>query len=973
MKQQDVNAAVAELADVVPLVKAHLVGRDDVEQPNAVQVREDELARTFSQLGAIEPPFDPETLCLLLEHSNALRQNIDAYVTNIDGFGHKFEPVINLESDEAPAQIANAIYIERLRQQETGGETTFENLDPTKEEVAAKIIELRDLMRREKSRLVNFFEFCCADVSFVSLRRRMRQDIEVLGNAFWEIIRNGAGEIAQFNYIPGFTMRLLSLDACAVDVETKIKISDLEFDTIKMQRQFRKLVQVVEGKSVWFKELGDPRIISRRTGKEFKDVEELKRNDPSDGPAHEVLHFKIHNPRSAYGTPRWIGNLLSVMGSRQSEEVNFLYFENKSIPPMVMLVSGGRVSADTISRVEDHVKNASKGRRNFHKILVLEGESDATAGGGKMKIELKPLTQAIYQDALFQKYDERNIDKVGMSFRLPRMLRGDIRDFNRSCYSEDTETLTEGGWKRWFEIGEDEKIAAFDPETAAVEFVVPTGRHVYPVVDETMRRFKNAHTDCLVTADHKMLVRSAQTRAVDPIWEAFEAARIPYDRFEVQLAAGKWDGSELTEFVLPKTDGCKIERGHDHERAIPFDDWLEFLGYFVSEGGLVVTDHPSAPYLVYLDQKKPAVLSKMRACLDRIGWTYSVQEKPCGTTHLLFSNRCLRDWLMHNVGTHSHDKRLPGDYLGLSVRQLRILLGAMMDGDGSVDPRENRTSTSYYSASSVLAGQVQRIAIQLGIRAMIGRGDGVYRVCMSEHRTTRLQVRAQERTPAGVTRETYSGIVYCFSVPSHGFFVTRRNGKVAIQGNTADAALAFAEAQVFQPEREEFDFIINRKILTDMGIRFWRFRSNGPITKDAAQLTEMIATLLRAGAITPGEARQLAEDVFNREFKRIDEFWVDQPLQLSVVGVMPGDEPSETEDKADLTVQDLAEEGGLLRPEQGRKRPPVPPSIGKRRLVAQAAHLIKVRDAIRAEERRQAEDEFLAAKDEADDGLDEPE
>ena len=41
-----------------------------------------------------------------------------------------------------------------------------------------------------------------------------------------------------------------------------------------------------------------------------------------------------HSPRSPYGVPRWVGTLLSVLGSRQMEEVNYLYFENKSVPPM---------------------------------------------------------------------------------------------------------------------------------------------------------------------------------------------------------------------------------------------------------------------------------------------------------------------------------------------------------------------------------------------------------------------------------------------------------------------------------------------------------------------------------------------------------------------------------------------------------------------------------------------------------------
>ena len=79
----------------------------------------------------------------------------------------------------------------------------------------------------------------------------------------------------------------------------------------------------------------------------------------------------------------------------------------------------------------------------------------------------------------------------------------------------------------------------------------------------------------------------------------------------------------------------------------------------------------------------------------------------------------------------------------------------------------------------------------------------------------------------------------------------------------------FAEMQVFQPEREEFDFVVNRKVLADMGIRFWRFRSNSPVTRDPAAMAEIVRGLVNANILTPEEGRQLASDVFNREFKKI--------------------------------------------------------------------------------------------------------
>ena len=428
MDEQALRETAEELGEAVALVKAHLVGRDHVADSNVVS-GVDEAERVFLGSGAIPPPYDPETLCLLLENSNSLRQNIDAYVTNIDAFGHRFEPVIDLDASDADQRIANALAIERSK-------PGVASDAPTPEEVAAKKREVAELMRIEKSRIENFFEYCCTDGSFVTLRRRTRLDVELLGNGYWEVLRNGAGEIVQFVYVPGFTVRFLPLDPDLVEVDHKVKVSDLRFDTMRVRTRFRRYVQVFESQTVYFREFGDPRVVSRKTGQVFPGVDALLAADPSDGPATEILHFKVMSPRSAYGVPRWVGNLLAVLGSRQAEEINFLYFQNKSVPPLAILVSGGRLSAQSIPRIESFIEEHIKGKKNFFKVLILEAEAAGASGNiehtGRLKIELRPLTSAQHSDALFQNYDERNIDKVGQSFRLPRLLRGDIRDFNRS-------------------------------------------------------------------------------------------------------------------------------------------------------------------------------------------------------------------------------------------------------------------------------------------------------------------------------------------------------------------------------------------------------------------------------------------------------------------------------------------------------------------------------------------------------------
>ncbi|MHB1845768.1 MAG: phage portal protein [Deltaproteobacteria bacterium] len=570
----------------VPILKAHVLGAmPDSNARSSV----DENERLFVEAGAIVPPYDPEALCLLLENSNSLRQNIDAYVTNIDAFGHRFEPVIDLDADDANQRIANAIYVERLAAKEAERDDPIvqeKPLVPTAAEIAARKKEVAETIRMERSRLDTFFDFCCVDLSFVTLRRRTRQDIETLGNGYWEVLRNASGEIVQFGYVPGFTMRLLRLDPEPVHVDMKVKVSDLAFDAVTVPRRFRRYVQILETQVVYFKEFGDPRILSRKTGELVSSVEELRGRDPSDGPATEILHFKLHNPRSAYGTPRWIGNLLAVLGSRQTEEINFLYFENKSVPPLALLVSGGRLSKSSIPRIEDFIENHIKGKRNFFKVLVLEAEpaqgAPEFAHSGRMRIELKPLTSAQQQDELFGSYDERNIDKVGQAFRLPRLLRGDIRDFNRS---------------------------------------------------------------------------------------------------------------------------------------------------------------------------------------------------------------------------------------------------------------------------------------------------------------------------------------------------------------TADAALHFSETQIFQPERDEFDFLINRKLLSDMGIGFWRFRSNAPLTRDPSAMTEMVVALVKAGVVTPEEGRHLAGDIFNRDFKKIAAEWVKQPIALTLAGFAAADDP----------------QSAMVGPTEGETGTPK-----ERALPAEAKRLIALRDTLRRESEKRA-------------------
>lgn len=430
------------ISDGDAILKAHFIGEDAPSQPsNAIQETGSAFAsiKSLSPEGdVIEPPFDPERLCRLFENSNSLRQNVDAIAVNVEGFGHRFDPVIDLEADDADAKLSDALYLQKLEKAGANvydsDESELDVKEPSPEETKKFRERMGRAMRIERAKLNTFFTYCAPRTSFVALRKITRQDLEVTGNSYWEVLRDADGHLTHFVHMPSFTMRLCRADTEHVLVEERIKNTDFSYTTRVVPRLFRRCVQTVDGYDrVYFKEFGDTRLMSRLSGRYYADVATMLEEEPKAKPATEVIHFKIPSPISPYGVPRWIGVLMSVLGSRSAEEINYMYFENKSVPPLALIVSGGRLADTAIPRLQDYIENRIRGKKNFHSILIVEAEdTQSAAGTGKARIELKPLTNAQQKDELFQNYDERNIDKVGGAFRLPRMLRGDIRDFNKS-------------------------------------------------------------------------------------------------------------------------------------------------------------------------------------------------------------------------------------------------------------------------------------------------------------------------------------------------------------------------------------------------------------------------------------------------------------------------------------------------------------------------------------------------------------
>jgi capsid portal protein len=488
------------------MAKARALAGDEIDEAQALDVISAQQTAWGAQ-GAVEAPYDPESLLAYIELSPHLTPCLDAYCQNIEGYGYHSEMVApwmrDLDSEEATTAIREALAIERWVDAEeehlgeeaagapaakrkcakadpaidplappvtpsaaapasatpegdTGGRDTEDQSpgmpdetpsqtagdipdDVSDADVEAAREEIRTRIRREQYLFDAWFRNCCSDSSFVKLRRKVRYDMEAHGWGAIEFIRDAYGRLKRLSYVPAYTVRPLVDEGDAVEVVEDDAVTPLsEGREIKVWRRFRRYVQQVQDKWVYFKSPGDPRVVSSATGEIYLDEEKpglsaenyLAAEEGAEvKPANELLYIPLHSPRTPCPPPRWIGNLLAVLGVRESDEMNVSYFSNRSVPPAVIFVSGGRIAKDVRERLEGKIANEIRGVDNAHKILVVEalqGSPRGTAPG-----ERSQLPQLTYQqltdshtDATFQQYDVRSADRVGASFRLSPILRG---------------------------------------------------------------------------------------------------------------------------------------------------------------------------------------------------------------------------------------------------------------------------------------------------------------------------------------------------------------------------------------------------------------------------------------------------------------------------------------------------------------------------------------------------------------------
>ena len=356
-------------------------------------------------------------------------------------------------------------------------------------------------------------------------------------------------------------------------------------------------------------------------------------------------------------------------------------------------------------------------------------------------------------------------------------------DWLVNCYDDQTEVLTDQGWVFLSKTKGDEKVATVDPDTREFWFEEPKQWFEYPY-DGYLLNFKSSRMDICVTPNHNMFARKRYQGA----WEFIPAITLATQAKDEYKTIGNlnWEGKEPIPVSFSGEKPIR-DRGHKPKYSdVEIDPMVlaGFLGWFLSEGS-ITHGSASGSYSIAIKQSKKAHIKEIDSLMKSMPFHVTVSyDTDKYATQWTITDKRLYTWLKDNCyigGTTGEFKKVPDFVRNWDHFHLNLLFERAMWGDGSWMPGHENLGR-YGSKSKMLVDGLQEVAIRLG-----------YFTHTKESATPNglpfflLNISTNETNPTISTRNCYkvkySGRVYCFENSTH-LTITRRNGKVSIQGQS---------------------------------------------------------------------------------------------------------------------------------------------------------------------------------------------
>ncbi len=316
-----------------------------------------------------------------------------------------------------------------------------------------------------------------------------------------------------------------------------------------------------------------------------------------------------------------------------------------------------------------------------------------------------------------------------------------------ACVDEQTECLTQDGWKTYNQIEKSDLIASYDKPIKGCRWSILKDIFTYQVENEEMVRIKGRCVDQLLTKNHRCIVKRRSGKNVFVEAESLKST-------DQVITASEW-----------------LE-----ENSIKFPERLaSIIGWAITEGNFghdCVTIYQSG-------DANPEYCKEIEQLLIKEGATFirANRKRQYRGKEVIATSWRITGALAHEILSLCPNKQLPPNFLRWNLDSLYALWDAMIKGDGNF---RQGGRTAFVQKDKKIIDDVQALATRLGYSTTLQkRSTFTYSLSKASHQYRHL--RDYRRPIFGI--EKYTGIVWC---PRTEFetFVARRNGKVFITGNT---------------------------------------------------------------------------------------------------------------------------------------------------------------------------------------------
>jgi len=367
----------------------------------------------------------------------------------------------------------------------------------------------------------------------------------------------------------------------------------------------------------------------------------------------------------------------------------------------------------------------------------------------------------------------------------------------KGCVSEDTEILTNQGWKFFKDLDKTEKVATLNPEINELEYQKPI-RYIDYKYNGKMLWQKSRFLNFLFTPNHNIWSKKGRKRNKSN-YEFKKADEIKgYSRSYMRGAL--WQGKEEKYFILPSVN---LNYGgyttNSEKKQFKMDDWLQLLAWYLSEGNCKYKDQNGTKnksyYKVKIYQSNNKNRENIKKLLNKLKIKFYESDK--GTSLVINSKQL--SFYFGQFG-NSHEKYIPYYVKKLSSRQIKIFLKIYCLGDGRGDLGKDGNNSEITTNSVKMRDDLMELAIKTGLSATYALYGGessfnqnypIWKIYISNKIEFNFNQKANESMKKYSSYKVnskeewidYKGKVYCVEVPNN-IIMIRRKGKTVWTGNS---------------------------------------------------------------------------------------------------------------------------------------------------------------------------------------------